>query len=509
MIHRIRKPYLYTILHLILLNFSFVALLFLLRHAWYMSESETEIVKTVYPRTYFLFVLIGRNSVNIFTLGIIAVVVLNFFLLFRFITLCQNRATAILFFSSVVVALIASEITLRTIGYSPGLKSWAVHSIHAVRKIKDEKGFYADESGILKIDSSSRDEIAENIAQRETEVKIRHIAEVYELAEHFVAILDGKIKNDLAELYFSILKKPENMRSEWETAVVNYVHSPINKDCFRSIDFKRYKPSKSSVLLLGDSFTWGHSAINKTNSFADILLSKGYVVYNTGISTTDVAQYLAVAKKYIPELLPDFVIVNFYLGNDISYYKREVLPYHSTFYCTNAGYLLSCPHGKYISKEEAYQYALAHSRIPINEQNIVERILSKTVIGTRIIEYNPVHTNLFPYLAVLQGERNEGLTAYYKEVEKQKFSTPYSNYELGQIKSIAEQYGSKFILSSIPDYCIDTLKTAKDFPDLFGGLEYSEMKVERSDYESKSGIHFNEQGHRKYAEFLDSLIRVY
>ena len=57
---------------------------------------------------------------------------------------------------------------------------------------------------------------------------------------------------------------------------------------------------KKKVLMLGDSFLYGHSAENFTSSFANNLLAKGYYVYNTGISGADVTQYKAIADKYIP-----------------------------------------------------------------------------------------------------------------------------------------------------------------------------------------------------------------
>lgn len=73
---------------------------------------------------------------------------------------------------------------------------------------------------------------------------------------------------------------------------------------------------------------------------------------------------------------------------------------------------------------------------------------------------------------------------------------------------MAEKYGAEFILSSIPDFSTGTLKTTKDFPDLFGGLLYHEMSIVSEEYENGSKIHFNDKGHEKYAVFLDSLIRM-
>lgn len=495
------------ILWLFLLNTVFVVFVFLLRHAWYIFQSGAESARTIYPRFHFLFILFGQNVTLIFTILFIVVLLLNILSVFRLISLYKGTATAILFFSSIVLSVVLAEIILGALGYVPGLQFWSRYSFRPVKKLEEIKGFYADESGILKIDSECRKEIEQNIAQRKTNYTAYQASEVYELTGHYGGIVNGTVKNCLSKVYSTITQKPEIHRTEWESAVVNYIHNPINTDGFRSIEFKKYSRSKPSVLLLGDSFTWGHSAKNKTNSFADILLSKGYVVYNTGITTTDVAQYLAVAQKYIPVLQPDFVIVNFYLGNDITYYKRNVLPYHSTFYCTNAGYLLACPHGKYLTKEEAYRYTLLSSQIPINHKNILDRWATKTIIGTYLkIHFN---INITPYLtAYFSPDTNNILKHYYEQVEKRKYSVPYSNQELEQIKKLAEKYGAEFILSSIPDFSTGTLKTTKDFPDLFGGLLYHEMSIVSEEYENGSKIHFNDKGHEKYAVFLDSLIRM-
>jgi hypothetical protein len=65
---------------------------------------------------------------------------------------------------------------------------------------------------------------------------------------------------------------------------------------------------------------------------------------------------------------------------------------------------------------------------------------------------------------------------------------------------------SKFILSCIPDVMSYRIKRAKDVPNLFEGLKYYEMKVNKTDYNLDDG-HFNIQGHRKYAAFLHRIMK--
>lgn len=95
---------------------------------------------------------------------------------------------------------------------------------------------------------------------------------------------------------------------------------------------------------------------------------------------------------------------------------------------------------------------------------------------------------------------------FYLDAEKKKCPTPYSNVQLKEIKQIAEKNGAKFILSSIPEVYRFTFNTTKDYPDLFEGLDYVEMKVSKNDYKLDDG-HFNDIGHKRYAEFLIEQIK--
>lgn len=469
---KIYKKYLFWLFAIIII---FFLSLFILRHSWQISLLETNRILEIYPRFSFIVLFTGNNAALLFS---------------------------ILLISSLFFALLVSEILLRISGYHPMMISASKH-FKSVDELKEYKGFSTDEFGIFKIDSIAANEISNRIRNKNHDTNFGELLEsfeVYRISLDYSKILLREIENSFSKYFFKL--KSINQRNDFENAVIEYVNSPINSDGFRSVEFKKYENTKPSVLLLGDSFTWGHTTKNKTNSFADILLSKGYTVYNTGITGTDVAQYLAIAKKYIPILKPDFVIVNFYLGNDITYYKREPNPHIPVFYATNAGNLLSCPHGKYFkNKRAAYRIALANYILPINENIPLDIILLKTTIGTQLRHFI-MKSDIIPYITM--GNNNE-LNNYYNEVLKNKYPTPYSNQELLEIKEISECYNSKFILSSIPEVYFSTKKTTNDFSELFGGIKYIEMEVNKSDYNLFDG-HFNDKGHKKYAEFLEKLI---
>jgi hypothetical protein len=422
----------------------------------------------------------------------------SYLLLIILLKVLSKKQILISIFFSIVI-LIISEVWLISKDYKPGVHT-KVYFFNQVDSLYLLKGPYTDSMGILKIDSLVKNEICNNVKLKINDWNSEVHSDVYSIAKEQIMFINGLVENELYETYNQILKKEVCDLTILDSAIIDYIHCPINIDGFRSIAFKNYNTSKPKVLLLGDSFTWGHSTTIKTNSFADILLSRGYVVYNTGISATDVAQYLAVAKKYIPLLKPDFVIANFYLGNDVTYFKREVLPDRPMLYTTNAGNLMACPHGKYfVSAKDAYDFTLKHMIID-EKDNFLFCLASKTVISTLILQalYELKIINNFCF----------DIVKYYHEAEKRKFNKPYCNLELKHIENICSREGSIFILSSIPELSEKSIKTVKNFPNLFEGIMYHEMPVNKSYYKLSDG-HFNDLGHRKYADYLDSLILTY
>ncbi len=390
-----------------------------------------------------------------------------------------------------VSTLVIVEIILRGFGYKPGVHTY-IKNLKPVDSLFLLDGFAVDSMGIIKVDKSVSKRICDNIHDQNEFYTKKQVHEIFMLASESIKITRGEIDNELSHLYKTLSIKEPAALTEFENAVLEYIRSPINEEGFRSIPFKQYQTEKPKILLIGDSFTWGHSPSNTFNSFADELLTKGYVVYNTGISGADVAQYLAIAKQYIAILKPDVVIVNFYLGNDITYYKREVSPFTPVFFRTNAGHLVACPCGKYFANaNEAYQFNLQKWQIP--EDNRFNKTMAQTVITTLGWGALLRHGFVSPDSSVEE--------AYYNEAKKRKYDKPYCNGELLEIKEIAEKNNARFILSSIPEVFASTFKTKKDFPDLFEGLTFIEMQVDSSDYKLEDG-HFNDKGHKRYADFL-------
>ena len=415
----------------------------------------------------------------------------------------HKPAYAILLFimgSSILIPLIA-EISLRVSGYQPGLLA-KYSDFSKVDGLALLKGYEADSSGIIKISKESREYTMVRLStdgNRLMMKKKEFAGEIVALADDFKDFNQNKTNNDFQHYIQSLKQKMPQTLTEVEQAYLAYCFAPINKEGFRSIAFNQYESNKKTILLIGDSFTWGSEPENITNSFADVISSRGYIVFNTGITATDPAQYLAVAKKYIPLLQRDIVVVNFFLGNDIVHYKRETKPGQLAYYPTNAGNLLSFPDGFYLDTPEmAYDYILRQLSIPNQDRNVMNNLLAKTVLGTRLwILLRKL--NIIPFQVdykYLQ-EREEAL---------QLASTyPVSEYYLKQIKILSESFDALFILSAIPEVKELHLTIPDGYPGLFRELKiHAPNHITEADYAPDE--HFNKSGNLKYANFILSLI---
>jgi hypothetical protein len=277
--------------------------------------------------------------------------------------------------------------------------------------------------------------------------------------------------------------------------VVDYIFHPINENGFRSLSFRQVKSERKKVMLIGDSFTYGQSALDLSNSFADQLLADGFIVYNMGIPGADPAQYLAIAQRYLPILKPDFLIINVYAGNDIIYYQRKPEPNVPLFYFTNAGCIMNHPLHKYLySPQKALDFALSSTMIP--QRTYWDKFCSLTSTGTMVWKVMAK----IGWVSISPIEFED----YYSQAQKLKLKAPSLNNELMLIKKLAIQANSKCLISFIPEVKgvlglsspahYQGLNWEKDY------LFFPDLKTE--DY-NISLQHFNDQGHYNYSKFLE------
>lgn len=402
----------------------------------------------------------------------------------------EVKGNLLILLIAVSLSALLAEMVLRKLGYSPGKHTTASY-FNPVDTLETKLGFGTDSTGIFIISQEGREAVW-SLNQHEN-----LSPEISRVIEFSTSLRAGQGDGELADAYRDARQLAFDEKSFFRQRLINYVDSGVNAVGFRSIAFQKFENDKPSILLLGDSYTFGHSASVYHKSFSDILLARGYTVYNSGITGTDVAQYLAIAKHWIPRLSPDVVIVNFYVGNDIAFFKREVGPENPVFFSTNAGIMMACPDGVQLQNAaEAYALCMHWVGIP-PERGTFERIMSITAITSAI--YGVLWRNN------IIRHQSQFIKDYLHKVEKARTVQPHSRMELLAIDSIARSNGARPIISIIPEMTDSGFRTAKDVPDALTGINYAEMTVTREDCDPRGG-HFNDHGHRRYADFLQKLI---
>lgn len=420
----------------------------------------------------------------------------------------QHPIKSILFFLLLLFGVLLSvvEILLRLNGFQAGIIGKPV-GFKTIDSLYLYKEYTADKNGVLKyapktgllIDSLLK---TGNLTKPYDVHRLNLAPSVQKMLLEF-GQLDDSISYENAFTHFieQLLKKNPAQHTSLDSAYLKYARSPINADGFRSIECKPYPTAKKSILLLGDSFLWGGSATPLTSSFADCLAAEGYAVYNTGIISADPAQYAFLAQQYIPKLKPDVVIVNFFMGNDVVWWKRDCKPYQFPHYPTNAGFLQADPRKEYLPDHQTtYRYIQSRQTIPQQSSNWWNRFCAATVLGTKI------WTLLRNYGFIL-GASPE-FEAYERRNQGCRADFPVSEMYLEEIQQVCKKNGTRFIVAIIPDLRQSNPHN-RPYPPatLFKNVPFHEPpNLTPADYRPLPDGHFNNEGHGKYAEFLLQLI---
>lgn len=420
--------------------------------------------------------------------------------------------------------LIASELLFRWSGHKPGFTG-AYNKFKPVDSLIVYDLYTTDEYGIYKFNidfiNSHKDSLgnfdSNNIFGTE---QVKTSFEVFKHLENQVLddneTISSLYNNGADSIWNTEFPKAaiKNFKDiypikVWSKLFAEYLHSPFNNEGFKSIPFDAPEANIPKVLLLGDSYVYGMSAQPIFNSFSDILLSRGYIVYNTGIAGTDPAQYAAVARKYIPILKPDIVIMNFYRTNDFMSFERTPKKNQPHEHFTNVGFLQSMPAGEYLSAKDVYEFYLDIIKIPDTDKNLFNFISSKSTFLSVI----------WGYLNTFGIVKHKNLTAYKKtnfgksKIEQARITNTY----IKAIDKVCKAHSAKLINVIIPE---------KYYPQLFGHyISYKplskkvlyELFKEISYYYPYSifdntdyyNAHFNNKGSLKYANYLDSLINIH
>ena len=431
------------------------------------------------------------------------------------------------FITVIVITSFLLEGALRVLGYRPGYLGKFEGIIH-VDSLIVYQNYYTDKFGVIKYSAWVTDSLRKyfdwtggRVTDKRTGSVVQDWDNIfynytsYKRLQHQGKIdVNWKVKlllgyfeanedwdSEFTRAYSEIIRKPN--LSNLEKAIVDYVAKPFNNDGFRSIEFKVHDTSNTRILLIGDSFVYGMAARPFFNSYSDILLARGYEVYNVGIPGTDPAQYAALAKEYIPLLKPDMVIVNFCEGNDLMMYPRRAEKGKPIEHATNGGFFGSSPLGEYLPASEAYEYYHSLNEIPDKTSNIINKLCSYSSITSRIwgILYKQ---GLFTH-----PERERYYQSIVFDVDK---AIGFTKQHFDTIDSICKSNNAEYVVVVIPneaaDYndSTDNIKINKRLADKLFLNNYCNPinTFKREDFYVDH--HFNNSGSLKFANLIDSII---
>lgn len=324
---------------------------------------------------------------------------------------------------------------------------------------------------------------------------------------------------------FKIEDKPVYVpRFKSDEAGINYIAlkkdllitgSVINNEGFRSridytpsaIDSIRLQAKKEVVMIIGDSFVEGCCPDSVYHSFPDIInRTPEFGVLNFGVAGTDILQYRLVAKKYIPRIKPDKVVVVVYFGNDILSFERVPTPGvpicfsfrdNKWIYQVAPNHLSGKLNYSFKTADEAYGFYLEHYTLRGDNRNLFEKTLGYSVIFSKI------------YLYV---EHRLARRSWEKKNPGLKVDVDLITYSgLSKIKRFCDSLNQPCIFVGIPAplEASEGRALKEKYKNLFRDIEwFVPDNLTKKDYDGNDvSNHLNNEGHRKYAEFLNAILK--
>lgn len=241
----------------------------------------------------------------------------------------------------------------------------------------------------------------------------------------------------------------------------------INKFGFRDYEMSQNKPENTKrILALGDSFTFG-MGIRQENIFTEklekILSEKdsenNYEVVNMGAIGYTTDQELLILKEKGLELQPDAVILNFFVGNDVTEFRR-----HEWVLDDNEELLKVLDTKHYVDDEHRLRYKGEEEPASYFLNFVYTRwqILMKKLSLNK--EEGPTLT--WPaFLDVNDEHGDPKLPEYWYQVE----------YTLTEMKRILDEKGIKLIVVAIPMDVQTDRKYWNKYPEMYFDEEAYEL----------------------------------
>ncbi len=250
-----------------------------------------------------------------------------------------------------------------------------------------------------------------------------------------------------------------------------------NAEGYRTPDFSEPAEGRKTLLLLGDSFTWGETARPHRLAFSDRVRAAGYKTINLGMPATGPTQYEAQARRYVPALKPDAVCVFFYPDNDFEP-EGPIAPGRTRCYETEFGMVFAtADDGRQLTLEEIFGW---RSEGRPAWMAPVGTLLWQTATGRLLLASSSTAETKAPNVDKILGQlRGIRDVCAENDIEMMLFIVPTRPSRLGQYNTVEFASGAFSELAPmVPEGIVE------------------------ADYRPAPDNHFNNVGHEKMAAFV-------
>lgn len=329
----------------------------------------------------------------------------------------------------------------------------------------------------------------------------------HEIRQNWVKLDGGKpslvglFEPDSLGLFKPKMPLPENVFLDtliYGSLHKNLINTTINPDGFRGFPFDTFPEGKTKVLFLGDSFTFGFDATPLRRSFVDQFGEMNPCLHplNGGIPGGDLATYAKVAEVYIPKIKPEIVVVCLY-ANDRVFYPKKLSPGQiSDIFMTDKGVLFK--ENNFYKKDSIQVFANAEEAYHALLSEYTTRYISPRSLKW-MLDRSVFLAQCYEWLDIRCHQR------FGMAVKKANHSIEYTD----QISAIVKAYGGMPLFTIIPhrsdlepEHNMEFFRqmVQEDTP------LYFPEGITLSHYGAAPRIHFNNEGHAFYAEFLTALL---
>ncbi len=266
----------------------------------------------------------------------------------------------------------------------------------------------------------------------------------------------------------------------------------------------RKKENKKIVMAIGDSFLDGCCSDSVADSYGGFLShKKEYAFLNYGVAGSDPLQYKLIVEHFAPEIQPDLIMLNVYLGNDVMSYDRTPKPYIPLCYIPKKGSWLNSEPPFHIAEPNfvlkdfntAVDFYQGWYTLRGKTRNPFLRFFSNSILFSKL------------YLGI---EYNVKVWRRRKTGYRPPKNPPFTYQHIKWIADYCSQHGIKLLIVAIPSP-IDLRKKTNlnsTYGFCFNEIPWTTPDmIQKEDYDGKKiGNHFNKKGHRKMAVYLHDLI---